>query len=195
MIVLIPSDFLAKKCYLRVIICHFLYVSVPYKLRTKANMIYLCIDFISINVAILESISNRSVQSKSLVLILETVEESSRNEEEVKRLKRLNERLEMELVELHQYNSNNGLSEASTGGSGAQLLTAPTAMISTLARRVVSQLGADSSGPTSLVQSQTTANVTASENLEESMRKVNKYVGNWCNLKLFTHWLVDRFIC
>lgn len=111
---------------------------------------------------------------------LETVDESSRNEEEVKRLRKVNEKLESELEELHHAGTGigSGAGEGNTtSGSGAQLLTTPTAMISTLARKVVSQLGADSSIPTSLTQSQAT-NVNLSENLEESMRKVNKYVGN-----------------
>lgn len=48
----------------------------------------------------------------------------------------------------------------------APLLAAPGAMISTLARRVASQLGADTPTP-----------APSADSLEESMRKVNKYVG------------------
>ncbi|XP_075220724.1 rab GTPase-binding effector protein rabaptin-5 isoform X2 [Lycorma delicatula] len=100
-------------------------------------------------------------------LVTETVEESSRNDDEVQRLRRLNEKLEAELEELRQ---NNSAGSGSGEGSGAQLLTVPGAVLSTLARRVASQLGADSS-TNSL--SQTHSNVV-SENLEESMRKAQE---------------------
>ena len=69
---------------------------------------------------------------------------------------RHNERLVAEIGELR------------SGSTEPQLLSAPGAMISTLARKVVgaaSQLGADSQ------------TVSSTDNLEESMRKVNKYVG------------------
>ncbi|XP_046687010.1 rab GTPase-binding effector protein 1-like isoform X1 [Homalodisca vitripennis] len=92
-------------------------------------------------------------------LVTETVEESSRYESELKDLRRTNERLEAEVTELR------GQSHE------APLLAAPGAMISTLARRVASQLGADSAAPAP----PPAPVIATADNLEESMRKVNKY--------------------
>lgn len=96
----------------------------------------------------------------------ETVEEASRYESELKDLRKSNERLESEIVELrsHLHSTHE-----------APLLAAPGAMISTLARRVASQLGADSSPPAQPPAAPPSS--STSDNLEESMRKVNKYVG------------------
>lgn len=91
------------------------------------------------------------------------MEQSSQYESELKDLRKSNERLEFELSELK------GQAHAS---HEAPLLAAPGAMISTLARRVASQLGADT--PNLSTQPPPPPSV---DNLEESMRKVNKYVG------------------
>lgn len=109
--------------------------------------------------------------------MLETVEETSRYESELKDLRKSNERLELELSELK--------GQAHTSHE-APLLAAPGAMISTLARRVASQLGADS--PSVPPQPPPPP---SSDNLEESMRKVNKYVGT--HSIIFTGFLTIVF--
>uniref|UniRef100_A0A1B6M965 FYVE-type domain-containing protein n=1 Tax=Graphocephala atropunctata TaxID=36148 RepID=A0A1B6M965_9HEMI len=91
-------------------------------------------------------------------LVTETVEESSRYESELKDLRRANERLEAEVTELR------GQSHE------APLLAAPGAMISTLARRVASQLGADSAAPAP----PPAPIIATADNLEESMRKAKE---------------------
>lgn len=86
-------------------------------------------------------------------LVTETVEVSSKYEVQLKNLMRQNERLVAEIAELR------------SGSTEPQLLSAPGAMISTLARKVVgaaSQLGADSQ------------TVCSTDNLEESMRKAQE---------------------
>jgi len=96
-------------------------------------------------------------------LITETVEESSRYESELKDLRKANERLEQEISELRGHSHSHPSHEA-------PLLAAPGAMISTLARRVASQLGADSPSPPPPPPTTT----TSSDNLEESMRKAKE---------------------
>ncbi|XP_054289651.1 rab GTPase-binding effector protein 1-like isoform X2 [Macrosteles quadrilineatus] len=88
-------------------------------------------------------------------LVTETVEESSRYESELKDLRKSNERLEAEILELRS---------VAHGSHEAPLLAAPGAMISTLARRVASQLGAETSP----------APPPPPDNLEESMRKAKE---------------------
>lgn len=86
-------------------------------------------------------------------LVTETVEVSSKYEVQLKNLMRHNERLVAEIAELR------------SGSTEPQLLSAPGAMISTLARKVVgaaSQLGAESQ------------TVCTTDNLEESMRKAQE---------------------
>ncbi|KAJ9574302.1 hypothetical protein L9F63_026050, partial [Diploptera punctata] len=104
-------------------------------------------------------------------IVQETVEESSTSrskyECEMKRLRRANERLESELHELRtvvQQHQQQGTAEKGERDNAPML--APGVMLSavtkTLARKVVSQLGADASS-------------ASQDNLEDSMRKVNKY--------------------
>ena len=101
---------------------------------------------------------------------IETVEESSTSrskyETEVKRLKVAKERLESEVHDLRTLLQQQG--SADKGERDTPML-APGVMLSavtkTLARKVVSQLGADASS-------------SSQDNLEDSMRKVNKYVRN-----------------
>lgn len=97
-------------------------------------------------------------------------------------MRKSNERLESEIVELrsHLHSTHE-----------APLLAAPGAMISTLARRVASQLGADSSPPAQPPAAPPSS--STSDNLEESMRKVNKYVGT-IRTSSFSLDLVFHFI-
>jgi Rab GTPase-binding effector protein 1 len=102
----------------------------------------------------------------------ETVEESSSSrskyESEVKRLRRANERLESQAHELRLLLQQQQQGTVDKGERDTPIL-APGVMLSavtkTLARKVVSQLGAD-------------ASLSSQDNMEDSMRKVNKYVRN-----------------
>ncbi|RZF36695.1 hypothetical protein LSTR_LSTR010556 [Laodelphax striatellus] len=130
-------------------------------------------------------------------LVSDTLEESSRYDEEVKRLRRANEQLVAELragAGVSSAGARGGDAATSEGGP-QQLLTVPGAMITTLARKVVSQLGSatapDSLSSSAVVTaglSSSSATLSASsspvtsqqppsgpDSLEESMRKVNKY--------------------
>lgn len=115
----------------------------------------------------------------------ETVEESSSSrskyESEVKQLRRAYERLELEnhelrsLLQQQQTAVDKGERETPILATGVML----SAVTKTLARKVASQLGADASS-------------SSQDNLEDSMRKVNKYVRNFftCFFLLFscTYW-------
>lgn len=100
----------------------------------------------------------------------------------MKRLRRAYERLELEnhelrsLLQQQQTTADKGEKETPILATGVML----SAVTKTLARKVVSQLGADASSSSS------------QDNLEDSMRKVNKYVRNFftCFFLLFlcTHW-------
>jgi Rab GTPase-binding effector protein 1 len=103
------------------------------------------------------------------------VEESSSSrskyESEVKRLRQAYERLESENHELRSLLQQQQQQQQVTADKGEKdtPILAPGIMLSgvtkTLARKVVSQLGADASSP-------------SQDNLEDSMRKVNKDVRN-----------------
>ncbi|XP_039292741.1 LOW QUALITY PROTEIN: rab GTPase-binding effector protein 1 [Nilaparvata lugens] len=139
-------------------------------------------------------------------LVSDTLEESSRYDEEVKRLRRANEQLACEVNDLRCGGGvagspfpgargadspvNTPPSSGTQGVNPQQLLTVPGAMISTLARKVASQLGAADSVTSSLggggggavmtspagVMTSQPAPPPASgpDSLEESMRKAQE---------------------
>lgn len=122
---------------------------------------------------------------------IETVEESSSSrskfESEVKQLRKAYERLESENHELRsllqQQQQQQGTADK---GEKETPILAPGIMLSavtkTLARKVVSQLGADASSP-------------SQDSLEDSMRKVNKYVRNSSTcFSYYSHALIRKVI-
>lgn len=87
---------------------------------------------------------------------IETILQSSRYEAELEELRRTNERLESEIIDLREVSHK------------APLLGTPGAMISTLTRKMVSQLGQSSNSNTPIPSSDML--------VDDSARRINKQV-------------------
>lgn len=112
---------------------------------------------------LLSLFKNNLLNFGSPLNVIATLEEASHYDRDIRELKARNAELEAEL-KISGANSNTGGGGPASGSvSGTEsVLSAPGAMLSTLARKVASQLGAVD-----------TPHQGISENLEESMRKVN----------------------
>lgn len=112
----------------------------------------------------------------------ETVEEASKYENEIKRLNFINSKL---LAEINDLKNVSGGSGNSAGADMPQILSVPSAVISTLARKVTNQITTQL-GSVDSSNNSNNSNVVAApaslsqfldtDTLDDSMRKVNKYV-------------------
>lgn len=129
-------------------------------------------------------------------LFLESVEENSRYENENKQLRHTNMRLHSELNELKMSNS-------SSGGEMPQILSVPSTVISNLARKVTNQLTTQLSSSNDNISSLTATNLanatlsqfSESDSLDDSMRKVNKYVRKCRIVTLLLLLIFSAFSC